>query len=107
MSPCTNPLGDAGYGELGGRQPQKDDVDCIATSLEPGQPSGERLARERRLEGKALALSFEFAEPPQHDSTGVEGDVLRSERRQALRQRISVHELLDFQRPAEQSGRGR
>ena len=50
MSSGTNPLGDADDGQLGGRQPEKDDVDCVTTCLEPGKPSGERLARERRLE---------------------------------------------------------
>src|SRR5262249_20666014 len=85
MSSCTNSLGDSGDGEVGGRQPEKDDVDRVTMGLESGEPSGERLAGERRLESKALALILEFVQPAQHDSPGVKRDVVWSECRQPLR----------------------
>jgi hypothetical protein len=51
--PKAHTVSDSGDGQVGGRQPQEDQMTLVAVSKQPANARGERTACERRLESEA------------------------------------------------------
>ena len=52
VAAASDPVGDAGDGQVGGGEPEEDQVKPIAVGDEGLQPGGERTGGERRLEAE-------------------------------------------------------